>query len=79
MCSNIAERITWSQRNISNISKKVLENRKNLILPNGSIQGDVKRFTVTGAEFSDESHETFSVIIFATGNRNTNITFIWLI
>lgn len=70
MCSNKAERITWSQHKKPNESMEALEKRKRLLPPKVTLQGDVKRFTLTGAEFSDGSHETFSVVIYATGNQD---------
>ncbi|XP_031623997.1 senecionine N-oxygenase-like [Contarinia nasturtii] len=40
---------------------------QNLLSENVAVQGEVKRLTQTGAEFSDGSHQTFSVVILATG------------
>lgn len=70
MCSNKAERITWSQHKKPNESMEAFENRKRSLLPNVTLRGDVKRFTITGADFLDGSHETFTVVIYATGNRD---------
>lgn len=66
-CSNTADRITWSKRPIPNESKTIFEWRKRLLPPRVALQKNVKRFTSIGAEFSDGSNETFSVVIFATG------------
>ncbi|XP_031619214.1 dimethylaniline monooxygenase [N-oxide-forming] 2-like [Contarinia nasturtii] len=40
---------------------------QNLLSENFAVQRDVERLTQTGAKFSDGSHQTFSVVIFATG------------
>lgn len=70
MCSNKAEQITWSQHKRPNESMEAFELRKRSLPPKVTLKGDVKRFTITGAEFSDHSHEMFSVVIYATGNRD---------
>lgn len=57
--SNTAIRVTLSQRKHLNSS----EFPSNVIL-----QEEVVRFTPTGAEFIDGTHQTFSVVILATGN-----------
>lgn len=66
-CSNTADRITWCQHKKPNESMEALERRKSLLPPKVTLQDDVKRLTSTGAEFLDGTHQTFSVVIFATG------------
>lgn len=63
----IADRLTLSQHKPPNESDEDREIRKSKLPPNTTLQGDVIRFTKTGAEFLDGSHDQFSVIIFATG------------
>lgn len=75
MCSSKAERITWSQHKKPNESMEALEKRKKLLPPNVTLRWDVKHFTLTGAEFTDGLHETFSIVIYATGNRDLSIVF----
>lgn len=66
-CSKTADRITWSQHKIPNESMENLERRRILLPPKVTLQENVKRFTLTGAKFLDGSHQTFSIVIFATG------------
>lgn len=65
--SKVALRITFSQFKRPNETKEEREKRQSLMPPKTTLQDNVKRFTPTGAEFIDGSHETFSVVIFATG------------
>lgn len=65
--SKVANRITFSQFKRPNETKEEREKRQSLMPPKTTLQDNVKRFTPTGAEFIDGSHETFSVVIFATG------------
>lgn len=66
--SKIAERLTWSQNQRPHETTEEFEKRKSLLPPKVTLQENVKRFTSTGAEFLDGTHETFTVVIFATGN-----------
>lgn len=43
--------------------------RESILPPNTELQDDVKHFTPTGAVFIDGSHQTFDVVIYATGNN----------
>lgn len=65
--SKTAQRITFSQNKRPNETKVEHEKRQRLLPQNVLLQDNVKRFTPTGAEFNDGSHQHFSVIIFATG------------
>lgn len=65
--SRTAERITFSQHKKPNETKEARAQREGLMPPKTTLQDNVKRFTATGAEFLDGTHETFSVVIFATG------------
>lgn len=65
--SQTAERITFSQHKIPNETKEAHANREKLMPPRTILQDNVKRFTPNGAEFLDGTHQTFSVVIFATG------------
>lgn len=65
--SKVVCRTTFSQFKRPNETKEEREKRQSLMPPKTTLQDDVKRFTPTGAEFIDGSHETFSVVIFATG------------
>lgn len=62
-----ASRVTFSQHKRPNETKEQFEKRQNLLPPKAKLQNNVKRFTKTGAEFTDGTHETFSLIYFATG------------
>lgn len=68
--SKTAERITWSQNERPNETKEAREKRKSLLPRTVTLQDNVKRFSETGAEFLDGTHETFTVVFFATGNQN---------
>lgn len=63
----IVDRLTWSQHKPPNESDEDCELRKGRLPPRTALRDDVTRFTKTGAEFADGAHETFSVVIFATG------------
>lgn len=65
--SKTATKLTWSQHKHADETSEQYEKRKSLLPTNATLQGDVKRFTETGAEFMDGTHETFSVVFFATG------------
>lgn len=61
-------RLTWSQHKHADERPEEYEHRKSLLPSNAILQEDVKRFTKTGAEFMDGTHETFSVVFYATGS-----------
>lgn len=65
--SKIVNRLTFSQHKVSNESKEAREKWESLLPRGTKLQEDVKRFTSTGVEFIDGSHQTFDAIIFATG------------
>lgn len=65
--SHVAERITFSQHKKPNETKEERESREKLMPPKTTLQDNVKHFTATGAEFIDGTHQTFSLVIFATG------------
>lgn len=65
--SKTATRVTFSQHKRPHETAESLERRKSLLPPKVTLQENVKRFTRTGAEFIDGSHETFTVIFYATG------------
>lgn len=65
--SHTAERITFSQHKVPNETKEARADRERKMPPKTTLQDNVKRFTATGAEFLDGTHQTFSVVIFATG------------
>lgn len=62
-----ANRITFSQRKRVNETKEVRDKRQGLFPRNTILKDEVKRFTPTGAEFIDGTHQTFSVVLLATG------------
>lgn len=69
MLSTVAKSVSLSQRrSLVNVTKDELEKQKNR-LPNVIFRDSVKRFTANGVEFSDGTHQTFSMIIYATGER----------
>lgn len=57
--SKVANRITFSQFKRPNETKAEREKRQSMLPPKTTLQDNVKRFTETGAEFIDGSHETF--------------------
>lgn len=65
--SKIANCITLSQHKRPNETKEERERRENRLPPGTVLQDNVKHFTPTGAEFIDGTHQTFSVVFFATG------------
>ncbi|XP_055297698.1 senecionine N-oxygenase-like [Sitodiplosis mosellana] len=69
--SKVATRITFSQFKRPNETKEEREKRQSLMPPKTTLQDNVERFTPTGAEFIDGTHETFSLVIFATGYNFT--------
>lgn len=71
--SKTASRITFSQHKRSDESKESFEKRQLLLPENVTLQENVKRFTSTGVEFIDGSHQTFEVVFFATG-KSLNLT-----
>lgn len=65
--SKTACRVTLSQHKVANETKEAREKRESILPPNTKLQDDVKRFTKTGAEFMDGTHQTFDAVIYATG------------
>lgn len=65
--SEIANRITFSQHKVPNETAEARAKRQSIMPPKTTLQDNVKRFTETGAEFIDGTHETFTVVFFATG------------
>lgn len=62
-----AKRVTSSQHKQPNETPEALVKRKSIAPANVTLQENVKRFTETGAEFIDGTHETFTTIIYGTG------------
>lgn len=67
LLSNVASRVTSSQHRRVNETKEEHDKRRSLLPPHTILKENVKRFTPTGAEFIDGTHQAFSLIIFATG------------
>lgn len=65
--SKTAERVTFSQHKRPNETKEERERRQSLLPTKATLQDNVKRFTETGAEFIDGTHQTFTVVFYATG------------
>lgn len=65
--ASTANRATLSMRRSPRMSKRSYERRKNGLPATIQFKEEIKRFTQSGAEFSDGSHQSYSVIIFATG------------
>lgn len=65
--SKTAKRVTFSQHKRPNESPETLQRRKSMAPQNVTLQENVNRFTDTGAEFVDGTHQTFSVVFYATG------------
>lgn len=62
-----ASQVTFSTHKMPHETKEEREKRESQMPSNTKLQDDVKRFTATGVEFIDGSHQTFDVIIYATG------------
>lgn len=75
LLAKTAHRITFSQHKRSNETKEERDKRQSDLPSNVTLQDDVKRFTKTGAEFIDGSHQTFSVVLYATGADNLFVLF----
>lgn len=73
--SKTANRITFSQHKVPNETAEARAKRESLMPSNTKLQDNVKRFTATGAEFIDGTHETFNAVIYATG-YNFKYTFL---
>lgn len=65
--SKTANRITFSQHKKPNETAEERKQRQSLFSSKVTLQDNVKRFTPTGAEFIDGSHQTFNVVFYATG------------
>lgn len=68
--SRTAERVTFSQHKRPNETKEEREKRQSILPHKATLQDNVKRFTATGAEFIDGTHQTFTVVFYATGIMN---------
>lgn len=69
--STSAKRVTSSQHKKPNETPEEFAKRKAMAPSNVTLQANVKRFTETGAEFLDGTHETFSIIVYGTGYNFT--------
>lgn len=66
-----AKRVTASQHKRPNETADAFAKRKSMAPANVTLQENVKRFTETGAEFIDGTHQTFSTILYGTGYNFT--------
>lgn len=67
---NVANRVTISRKKPGNETEDVPIEQQQNILPSKTILKDtVKRFTNDGVEFVDGSRQSFTTIIYATGER----------
>lgn len=63
--------VSLSQRkSLANVTEDELNKLKNA-LPNVIFRDQIRRFTADGAEFADGTHQTFTSIIYATGERKS--------
>lgn len=65
--SKTASRVTFSQHRVPNETVEEREKRESLLPPNTTPKEDLKQYTSTGVEFIDGTHQTFDVVIYATG------------
>lgn len=73
MLSKVAKSVSVSRKTSSaNVTKDELEKEKNA-LPNVSLKNRVRRFRPDGVEFTDGTRQTFSSIIYATGEENVHL------
>lgn len=68
LLSNETKSVTLSKRNWLNETKEAQAKYESSLPKKTSVKDIVKRLTAEGAEFIDGSQESFSTIIFATGN-----------
>lgn len=62
-----------SQYKVHNETESERQKRQSLFPAKVTLQDDVKAFTSNEVEFIDGSHETFDIVIYATGeNRSHN-------
>ncbi|XP_031636053.1 dimethylaniline monooxygenase [N-oxide-forming] 3-like, partial [Contarinia nasturtii] len=69
--AKFTKRVAFSRHKIVNETDEDRKKRQSLYSPNVILKDDVTRFTSTGAEFIDGSHETFDVVFFATGYNSS--------
>lgn len=67
LLSETSKHVTFSQKKNAHGSDDTFEKKRKVMATNYTLQEVVKRFTMTGAEFHDGTHETFDTIIWATG------------
>lgn len=66
--SKTASRVTFSQHKIPNETTEALKQRQRFYSSKVTLKENVKRFTPNGAEFIDDSRQSFDVVIYATGD-----------
>lgn len=66
MLSRVAKRVTLSRKKPQTEMEKLRQTVESA-LPQIIFKDEIKRFTVDGAVFADDTHETFTTIIHATG------------
>lgn len=67
LLAQTSDRVIFSQKKSAYGSDDAFEKKRNVMAPNCMLQDVVKRFTMTGAVFTDGTHETLDTIIWATG------------
>lgn len=67
LLSKTCKHVTFSQKMGKYGSEDAIKQRQSVLPSNCVLKDVVKRFTMTGAEFVDGTHETFTTIIWATG------------
>lgn len=68
--SETANRVTLSQNQLPNASEEDRQNRLKGFAKSVIHRGNVRCLTSNGAKFVDGSIDTFTVIIYATGNSD---------
>lgn len=73
---NVANRVTISRKKPMNATEdEPLEQQQTVLPPNTTLKGSVERFTSDGVEFMDGSWQSFTTIIYATGEQSDIFNF----
>lgn len=68
---NVAKRVTISRKSSFNVDDNIpFEEQQHRLPPKTTLKDSVKCFTTDGVEFIDGSRQTFTTIIYATGEIN---------
>lgn len=69
--SKVAKHVTLSRNKPKHETPEERLQRESALPPRTVLQDNVKRFTANGVEFIDGTSQSFSSVIFATGEHST--------